>query len=144
MAQFNDDALWSAVKRKNVQDVLAFVFTECGYDAAAEVAKNTTRMTDQAITRMREALDAPVETEVEEVDQTELDTNELDTNELDTNELAEEMVENKLITLEKDIVDAIKKGKRKKAKKAWDALAATGARGSVMKDLKRQIKKLEK
>ena len=60
MAQFNDDALWGAVKRKNVQDVLAFVFTECGYDAAAEVAKSTTRMTDQAITRMREALDAPL------------------------------------------------------------------------------------
>ena len=141
MAQFNDDALWSAVKRKNVQDVLAFVFTECGYDAAAEVAKSTTRMTDQAITRMREALDAPLETDTKEVEDSD---KAVDQTELDTDEKAEEMVENKLITLEKDIVDAIKKGKRKKAKKAWDALAATGARGSVMKDLKRQIKKLEK
>ena len=139
MAQFNDDALWSAVKRKNMQDVLAYVFTECGYDKAAEVAKGTARVTDAAIIRIREALDTPVEVEAETedvVEETEVET--------DTEEIAEEMVENELITLERDIVDAIAKGKRKKAKKAWDALSATGAKGSVMKDLKRQIKKMEK
>ena len=58
---FNTDTFFSAVKRKAIGEILATAFGQAGYEEAAEIAKNTTRITDAAITRMRDAMSKPVE-----------------------------------------------------------------------------------
>jgi hypothetical protein len=117
---FNTDAFWSAVKRKNMSELLVFAFTAGGEDEAAEVAKNTTRMTDAAITRIKEALGSP--TKLDYADETEPDSN--------------------LTELIKQLENAIAKGKKKKAKKFYTALAEEGLSGSEMDKYKKAIKEL--
>ena len=131
MAQFNDDALWSAVKRRNIQDILAYVFTECGYEEAAKVAKDTARITNAAVLRIREALDTPVE-----VEETEVEDVVEDVVETDTEEIAEEMVAE---TEENEVTAIINKGKKLiakgKAKKAKKLFKEHGLKGSEIKKL---------
>jgi len=56
MEAFNDDHFWSAVKRRNVQEILEVVFNAVGLDEAADIAGQTTRLTDASMTRMRNAI----------------------------------------------------------------------------------------
>ena len=61
------DKFWSAVKRKQMQEVLSIVFEMIDENEASEIAATTTRLTDQAVTRMRNALgEATTEEVVEE------------------------------------------------------------------------------
>jgi iron uptake system EfeUOB component EfeO/EfeM len=127
---FNSDAFWSAVKRKDFSAVLAIAFAAAGEDEAAVVANDTTRMTDAAIKRMREALGS--ETEVVEDSDKAIDPSELD--------YADEG--NELIELTEGIEKAINAGKKKKAKKLFKELKATGLKGSEMDKIKKAIKEL--
>jgi iron uptake system EfeUOB component EfeO/EfeM len=127
---FKSDAFWSGVKRKDFSAVLAIAFTMAGEDEAAEIARNTTRMTDAAIKRMRDALGR--ETEVVEDSDKAIDPSELD--------YADE--DNELIELTEGIEKAIKAGKKKKAKKLFKELKATGLKGSEMDKIKKAIKEL--
>jgi VIT1/CCC1 family predicted Fe2+/Mn2+ transporter len=123
---FKSDAFWSAVKRKDFSAVLAIAFAMMGEDKAAEVARNTTRMTDAAITRMKDALGGEVETEEPLTYADDLVTDE----------------GNELIELTEAIEKAIKEGKKKKAKKLFKELEATGLKGSEIKQIKKAIKEL--
>ena len=76
MVEFESDHFWSAVKRKNVQDILEIVFMAVGLDEAAHEAGQTTRMTDASMKRMRDAI-ASNEVTVEEVMATDIPTSEL-------------------------------------------------------------------
>jgi len=149
MANLNTNALWSAVKRKNIQDILEIVFTEIGEADAAAIARETTRMTDAAITRMKNALSAPEEEEVEvdDVEETEVEVEDVET-QSDADDIADEMLaqreEDEISIMIKDVEKAIAKGKKKKAKKAFAILKESGLKGSVVDGLKKQIKKMEK
>ncbi len=127
---FGTDAFWSAYKRKDVNALVAMALSAVGEDEASEIAKETTRATDAAVRRIREAL--TVEEVVEESDKA------IDPTELDH---VEEVVTGS-IEEHNEIVEAIAAGKRKKAKKLLKAAIEGGARGSAIKDFKKQIKAL--
>ena len=121
----NTDAFWSAVKRKNIPEVLGMVFDAMGETEASELAKNTTRMTDLAIRKMRDALPTVEELEGEMSDDMGVEESDkaIDPEELDTDEYAEAMVteteENEIKSIIKEGKKLIKKGKEKKAKKLF-------------------------
>jgi len=121
---FNTDAFFSAVKRRDMHDLLVIVFNETGFDAAAQVAKDSTRMTDAAVRRIRTALGATLTYADDVKDE-------------------KEEVKNELEELIGAIKTAIESGKKKKAKKAFKALKATGVSGSEIDKLKKQIKEME-
>jgi len=122
---FNEDKFWSAVKRKSMSEVLEMVLEEAGESAAAEEAAKTTRMTDAAINRIKDA----VGVKNAEESQPELT-------------YADDVVEepNEMIELEATVKQYIKAGKRKKAKKALKALLETGITGSEIDELKKEVK----
>ena len=124
------DKFWSAVKRKQLQEVLEIVFESIGEDKAAEVAGGVTRMTDLAIQKMRTALSENVE-DVEDVEET--DAAELTYNDDVVTEVGETF---------KAIEKAIEKGKGKKALKLIKQAKEDGIDGSVLKDLKKLAKEL--
>lgn len=53
---FDSDTLFSAVKRKNVKDILVYMLGEAGETGAMEILKEKTRITDAAILEVRNAL----------------------------------------------------------------------------------------
>ena len=68
---FLSDTFWSAVKRKNLPDVLEIVFAQAGLEDASEVAHNTKAMTEAAILRMKAAMgEVPETVETEDVEET--------------------------------------------------------------------------
>ena len=134
MATFNSDHFFSAVKRKSVSEILAVAFEVAGENEAAEIAKQTTRMTDAAIRKMRDAL-SPDTTE-EEIGQVEEAPEELTY----ADNAAEAYQE--LIKLEKKVRKAIDAGDKKKAKKALKKLKAHGLGGSEMEKLTNEVKGL--
>lgn len=137
---FNTDAFFSAVKRKDMHDLLVIIFTETGFDKAAQEAKEMTRVTDAALRRIRDTLNSDEEV-VDEVVEEERKPEELTY--ADDLVKDEEEVENELVKLIDDVKSAIESGKKKKAKKAFKALKATGVSGSEIDKLKKQIKKME-
>jgi len=124
------DKFWSAVKRKQLQEVLEIVFESIGEDKAAEVAGGVTRMTDLAIQKMRTALSENVEDVEADV---ETDATELTYNDDIVTEVGETF---------KAIEKAIEKGKGKKALKLIKQAKEDGIDGSVLKDLKKLAKEL--
>ena len=147
---FDSDTLFSAVKRKDVRDMLVYLLGEAGETEAMEIMKSKSRITDAAIREVREALgttkveykmeatatvetDDKVETEEEEADPTDL-----------TFENGGEVNENviDLAGMLKDLEKAIEKGKKKKAKKILAELEDLGLKGSEIKKLKKQVKEL--
>ncbi len=131
---FKTDGFWSAVKRKQVMEMLDLMFTYMGEDEAAAIAKGTTRVTDLSIKRIRESLSGAEETTEEDV------TTE---DEQETTCEKEEPVSGS-IDEHKAIVKAIKKGKGKKALKLIKAARHGGAKGSALKDLEKQANALLK
>ncbi len=145
----NTDAFWSAVKRKNMGEILSAAFIAVGQDEAAEIANDTTRMTDAAITRMRSALDSVGGTMEAHgsVEDEGTDTEDDNTEEVAAKEavkekpaVAEGKPMNGSVEEHQAIMKAIKKGKGKKALKLIKAARDGGARGSVLKDLAKQAK----
>ncbi len=133
---FATDAFWAAYKRKDVSMIIAMAFEACGEDDAAEIAKETTRVTNAAVIRIREALTmGKPDAEEEEVVETPEDEIE------ETVEETEETVSGS-IEEHQELVDAIAAGKRKKAKKLLKAMVEGGAKGSQIKTFKKQIKAL--
>ena len=141
MSKLNSDAFWSACKRKSIPEILETVFTEMGYEEAAEVAKNTTRFTDLAMRKMRDALPASEEVEVEE--EPTLNEDEVETPEEDPSELTYADEDAELIVLENKVRKAIKKGDYKKAKKALKKFMATGITGTEVDKLKKAVKDMK-
>jgi len=129
IGQLNTDAFWSMVKRKSISEMLEVVFTAVGEEEAARLAHDTRRMTDLAITKMRDAL-GEAETE-ESVDP---DINE---DEVEHKEPEVDPISATFYKLDK----LINKGKWKKAKKVYKDLVAGGMSGSEMDKRKKQIKK---
>ena len=121
---FTTDEFWSAVKRKAMSEVLSLAFKEAGFAEASNVAGETTRMTDAAIKRMREAFNKSpvVDEDVEEETQDE---------------------PNQLTELVEAVEKAVSKGKYKKAKKALKELLETGINGSEIDELKKAVKGLK-
>ena len=64
---FLSDTFWSAVKRKNLPDVLEIVFVQAGLEDAAKVAHDTNAMTAAAILRMKSAMGEVPEIKEDEV-----------------------------------------------------------------------------
>lgn len=138
--QFNPN-FWSAVKRKNLLDVLKVVFAESGHDEAAQIAHDTTRFTGASIVRMMNAVGVTGEPEEEEEAEDVTDKpEEGEVVELDKD--AEEDFNNHLIELNEAIDKAIKKGKKKKAIKLIKESEELGVKGSVLKDQEKQAKAL--
>ncbi len=129
---FGTDEYWSAFKRKDVAALTAMALSAVGEDEAAEIAKETTRVTDAAVRRIREALTVG---EVEAI----VEPDEVCENEV---EETEEEVVTGSIEEHNEIVEAIAAGKRKKAKKLLKAAIEGGAKGSQIKEFKKQIKAL--
>ncbi len=125
---FKTDGFWSAVKRKQVMEMLDLMFTYMGEDEAAAIAKGTTRVTDLSIKRIRESLSGAEETTEDEQETT----------------CEKEEPVSGSIDEHKAIVKAIKKGKGKKALKLIKAARDGGAKGSVLKDLEKQANALLK
>lgn len=130
MANFNTDAFFSAVKRKNMSDLLKIVFSETGFEDAATIAGETGRMTDAALTRIREALK-----EIDETDVADLYYQDVITEEAESN--------SELIKLEKKVRKAIEKGDAKKAKKALKKLKESGLAGTEVDKLEKEVKDMK-
>jgi len=131
------DHFWSAVKRKNLPDVLEIVFAQSGFEEAAKVAHETNAMTNAAIERMKTALGGHLEQDLlplaEEVETILPPVNDKQTAE-----------GNELIAIHEDIENLLAKGKGKKAKKLIKASMANGTKGSVIAKQLKQAKKLIK
>lgn len=155
--QFNPN-FWSAVKRKNLLDVLEIVFTESGMEDAGQIAHDTTRFTSAAINRMMDACgvveaDEPTDEQIEQAEQDQALSDAGITDDGTPDGEYEETMETPDETeakAEKSIPDhdfkairkAIKKGKGKKALKLIVEAKENGARGSVLKGLTREAKAL--
>jgi hypothetical protein len=134
---FLSDSFWSSVKRKQIQEILAVVFEEAGHAQAAEIARNTSRMTELAMTKMRNALaeQHPVE-EIDESDLVEDSDKAIDPTELD---YADEDANRLTVG---DIKALIKTGKKKNIKAAKKAFKEQFAKGHPQhKELKKLFKK---
>lgn len=152
----NSDTLFSAVKRKNVRDILLYVFNEAGEEAAFNVLNDKTRLTDAAITEIRQALGTTIPSDVDAPDTTTPNYEVSATATVDKGDEAEIDATTKdatdLTYADGDVIDmtgmltdlekAIGKGKKKKAKKLVAELEDLGLKGSVFKDLKKQVKAL--
>ena len=132
---FNSDALFSAVKRKNMRDLLVFVLAEVGETKASEIMNDKTRITDAAITELRQALVGIERVDTEEVE-TPLATG------INVEEDGADDVVTGSIEEHNAILKAIKKGKGKKALKLIKVAIKGGARGSEIEKLKAQAKAL--
>jgi len=132
------DEFWSAVKRKDVAKMLELTFAQMGYDEAAAVAHETNRMTNLAVSKMREVLPEVTETDVEtdveeEVIEADVEAG-VEETEDDVNEIEAVFI---------DIKNLIEKGKGKKALKLIKhAKKDLGIGGSEIDKLKKQAKEL--
>lgn len=129
---FNENSFWSAVKRKDMINLLELLFNNNGEYEAAEIVKNTSRLTDAAIKRIRETLGST--NEEKPVEEPVVDYQDA------INEEAEKNSE--LIKLEKKVRKAIEAGDKKKAKKALKKLKATGIEGTEIEKLEEEVKGL--
>ena len=140
-------AFWSAVKRKNVLDLLKVIFEEAGETEALEIATSTTRFTNASIERMMKATGYIDELPDYDEDNAETPAPTLADDEAPVEVVADapEDLTYADMTVDhsfKDIRKAIKKGKGKKALKLIQEAKDNGARGSVLKDLNKQAKGL--
>jgi len=129
---FNENSFWSAVKRKDMINLLELLFNNNGEYEAAEIVKNTSRLTDAAIKRIRETLGST--NEEKPVEEPVVDYQDA---------INEEAAKNsELIKLEKKVRKAIEAGDKKKAKKALKKLKATGIEGTEIEKLEEEVKGL--
>jgi len=139
----------AAIKRKNLKAALEETLKMLGYDEAAAEINETQRLTMATIERTLIPISEAVENEEESEEETEDEGAEDEGAEDEgaedegaEDEGAEDEQPNLLITLQNDLEKAIKKGKKKKAKKLLAELEETGLKGSVIKDLAKQVKAL--
>ncbi len=136
----NTDAFWSAVKRKNMSEILTAAFIAVGEDEVAGIAKETTRMTDAAITRMRSALGAEGSAEDEGTD-----TEDDHTEEVAAKEAVKEQHEDDFKVTVGDIKLLVGEGSKKSLKAAKKAFKEQFAEDHPnYKELKKLIKKAGK
>jgi hypothetical protein len=62
---------WSAVKRKNIVDLLEIIFTETGHPEAAKICGETNRFTSASVDRMISAIAKDIDTEEVEIEEEE-------------------------------------------------------------------------
>ncbi len=121
-------SLIAAFKRKNVKDIMAEVLEAEGKEAEAQEVRDAGRLTNALIDRTcigEVETDMPEEATEEEADLT----------------YADEPV-NGSIEEHEDIVKAIAKGKKKRAKRLLHDAVEGGMSGSIVKEFKKQIKEL--
>ncbi len=126
----HSNTFWSAVKRKSVLEILALVFEEAGLSEVAEECKNSTRITDAFMGRVKSLVPEEVVEAGEAV-----------------KEAVKEAVEEEVDAITEafnDMDAAIEAGKRKKAKKIYKLMKENGIDGSEMDKRKKLIKKMEK
>ncbi len=129
-AILNTDKFWSAVKRKNVPEMLTLMFQAVGEDEASKVAGETTRLTNLAMTKMRDAFS-------DECDPALLDYN-------DNTEVVEvEKDDGDKITVG-DIKALCEEGSKKSVKAANKALGQFAEDHPNYKELAKAIKKAKK
>jgi len=133
--KFNSDEYFSALKRKNIKDILMVTLNILGETAAAAELDKNSRMTNATFDRVRAlfgtTLDTPVEEEKFEEPLPEFD------------EVMEE-ADNELLAIHTDIENLLAKGKGKKALKLIKASMANGTKGSVIKEQLAKAKQLKK
>ena len=145
---YTEDHFWSAVKRKSMSEVLSIMFTQGNCPLAATAANETTRMTDAAITRMRDALakdmDGPDAEAIDEALEEGCDpvTDAEDEANAEASKTEKSETVSGSIEEHNDIIKAIKKGKGKKALKLIAKAREGGAKGSELKKLEKQAKEL--
>ena len=145
---YTEDAFWSAVKRKNMSDMLTMFFEAGNCPLASAVAKDTTRLTDASITRMRKALAEDLG-EVPEVSNEDVDTAMEEgcdpitdaEDEANAEEVTTEDEDETRLTVG-DIKAMVASGKKKKIKEAKKAFKEQFAKDHPQyKELKKLFKK---
>ena len=117
----------SAIKRKNVKDMVVELLRIDGKEDEANEVADSSRLTNALMER---TIFKDIEPEAEE--QTD-----------EAGPVADAEVEdNELIALFDELEKAIKKGKKKKAKKALQAIEDKGVTGSEIDKLKAKVKEL--
>lgn len=135
-----DQHFIACVVRKDVKEMVAVLLEAEGKTSQAKAWRDTSRVTKALIDRTlingeeEPEVEEPAE-EVPEVEEPETPSKEVADKEM--NESA-----NELEGLFEDVTKALNKGKKKKAKKALQALEDAGVSGSEFNKLKKQIKAL--
>jgi len=138
-------AFLSAVIRKDMKEVYACALEHEGKEDQAAEVRTSSRMTKALMDRTStfvESDEEPIKREDADVSK----TNEADPTDIDyADKDAEKSLDEKVAHAADDfkaVEKAIKKGKGKKALKLIKAMEDGGARGSVLKNLKKQAKAL--
>lgn len=127
LEKFDTDALWSAVKRRQVRDLLVAVFENIeGCEKLVEELKTTSRLSDAKISRLKDIMNGVSEGQTT----------------IDAEVVGNEDGLKDSVTFEK-LKKAISKGKKKKAEKIAKQLRDAGYGGAIIDALEKQIETME-
>jgi len=127
LEKFDTDALWSAVKRRQVRDLLVAVFENIeGCEKLVEELKTTSRLSNAKISRLKDIMNGVSEGQTT----------------IDAEVVGNEDGLKDSVTFEK-LKKAISKGKKKKAEKIAKQLRDAGYGGAIIDALEKQIETME-